>query len=124
MRRVPILPAPRLPAPGLFFLIQAVALVGSGAKKEEEKEANSTKPSVREERPVGTTVTETVRTILHPSLKEIDNKSFSVGGFLVSQDSAAFLWFQLIGPLNGARVWVRLWPQPLLREGFIFCHSY
>lgn len=56
---------PRTP---FSFLIEAVSLVGSGAKKEEEekKEANSTKPSVREERPVGTPVTETVRRTLHP----------------------------------------------------------
>lgn len=52
-------------APGL---LQAVSLVGSGAKKEKKKEeaANSTKLSVREERPVGAPVTETVRTTLHP----------------------------------------------------------
>ena len=36
-------------------------------QKRRRIEANSTKPSVREEQPVGTPVTETVRTTLHPT---------------------------------------------------------
>lgn len=40
---------------------------GQKRRRRKKKEANSTKPSVREERPVGTPVTETVRTTLHPT---------------------------------------------------------
>lgn len=92
-------------------------------KRKKKKEANSTKPSVGEERPVGTPVTETVRTTLHPpQRKQIINPSPLVDFLFLRIPKPPVV--SVICPLNGAWVWVNLWPQPWLREGFIFCNIH
>lgn len=93
-----------------FLLPHSVSLLGSGAKKE-KKEANSNKPSVREERPVGSPVTETVRTTLPPpKRKQIINPS-PLADFLFLRIPKPSV-VSVISPPNVARVRVSLWPQP------------